>query len=303
MGKELIVFGVALLLSGCGGYFDQHPPNVRPEADAVATVLARQRPVVSAQSGPVTTSRGAATRPQVVENVAASPSASLQVHSAPPPQPTPAVAMQPVPQTARLLAPAPAPQRLLPPASSRTPEGPPAAPKKAPTNPVPAVPAFSTPPANAGIARPAPVVTPAETAAVAPIVAPSRPRLQAEPAPLPQTAPMAAKIHDQSVPEENTENPSAPVEVHSRVTVQPAPAVVMQPVPETLPVPAASPPPVAPAAALAPSVPDARCEAVAKQRADDAGANGLDRETQEIVRRGAYVDCLAWYREHPAPLP
>jgi hypothetical protein len=338
MGKDLIVLGAALLLSGCGGYFDQHPQNVRPESEAVATVLARQRPVVSTQAGPVTESPRVATQSQVAETVlppavppapqravapvrstppeapaamtlppksaaavafppspAAPPARTITsvpdavpftrreapatVESEPAPQPAsavairpsepvPAVAMHPVPKAQPVFVPALPPQRLVPP-----------------------------PPANPGVARPAPVATPAETAAVAP----SPPTLPAESAPLstPQTAPT---VQGQQVSQENSESP--PSEVHSPVPVQPAaPAVVMQPVPEMLPVAAASPPPAAPAAASAPPAPDARCEAVAKQRADDAGANGLDRETQEIVRGGAYADCLAWYRAHPSAVP
>ncbi|HEY3778244.1 MAG TPA: hypothetical protein VGL35_09310 [Rhizomicrobium sp.] len=39
---------------------------------------------------------------------------------------------------------------------------------------------------------------------------------------------------------------------------------------------------------------------IARQRAEDAGAAGLDGDTQAIVREGAYEDCMAWTRAHPA---
>jgi hypothetical protein len=66
--------------------------------------------------------------------------------------------------------------------------------------------------------------------------------------------------------------------------------------------PVVTSPPEPPAVALAAPVPpvsNARCEAVARQRTEDAAASGLDRETQEIVRRGAYADCAAWDAAHP----
>src|SRR5437868_10082868 len=89
MGKELVVLlGTTLLLSGCNGYFDRHPANVRPESEAVATVLAHQRPVVSAVSGPVT----AAPAPpaQVSEAVLPAPAAVTPKRVvAPPPVGTP----------------------------------------------------------------------------------------------------------------------------------------------------------------------------------------------------------------------
>ncbi|HEX3430663.1 MAG TPA: hypothetical protein VHT03_07235 [Rhizomicrobium sp.] len=65
----------------------------------------------------------------------------------------------------------------------------------------------------------------------------------------------------------------------------------MQAVPET--------PAVTSAPAAVPAG-DAHCTAIARQRAEDTAAAGLDRETQEIVRRGAYADCLAWSTAHPA---
>jgi hypothetical protein len=44
---------------------------------------------------------------------------------------------------------------------------------------------------------------------------------------------------------------------------------------------------------------ETHCLAVAKQRADDAAANGLDRDTQKIVRDGTYAKCMAWQTAHP----
>jgi hypothetical protein len=42
------------------------------------------------------------------------------------------------------------------------------------------------------------------------------------------------------------------------------------------------------------------CLAVAKQRADDAAANGLDRDTQRVVHDGTYSRCMTWQAAHPA---
>jgi hypothetical protein len=41
------------------------------------------------------------------------------------------------------------------------------------------------------------------------------------------------------------------------------------------------------------------CLAVAKQRAEDAAANGLDGPTQKVVRDGSYTDCMNWQAAHP----
>jgi hypothetical protein len=39
--------------------------------------------------------------------------------------------------------------------------------------------------------------------------------------------------------------------------------------------------------------------AVAKQRAEDAAANGLDGPTQKVVHDGSYTDCMNWQAAHP----
>jgi hypothetical protein len=43
----------------------------------------------------------------------------------------------------------------------------------------------------------------------------------------------------------------------------------------------------------------AHCLSVAKQRADDAAANGLDSATQQVVRDGTYANCMQWQAAHP----
>src|SRR5438552_2060006 len=48
MRKVLVLAGVALVLAGCGEYFDRHPANIRPESEAAAAVLA-YRPSASAR--------------------------------------------------------------------------------------------------------------------------------------------------------------------------------------------------------------------------------------------------------------
>ncbi|HTT84324.1 MAG TPA: hypothetical protein VMF67_12660 [Rhizomicrobium sp.] len=40
--------------------------------------------------------------------------------------------------------------------------------------------------------------------------------------------------------------------------------------------------------------------AVAKQRAEDTAASGMDRDTQKIVRDGTYANCMAWQSAHPS---
>jgi len=71
----------------------------------------------------------------------------------------------------------------------------------------------------------------------------------------------------------------------------------MEPVAATPPAPAAMP--AAAVAAPLPPSPDMHCQAVARQHAEDAAASGLDEETQEIVRRGTYANCMAWDVAHP----
>jgi hypothetical protein len=56
-----------------------------------------------------------------------------------------------------------------------------------------------------------------------------------------------------------------------------------------------------PAVSIAAPSADGHCTAVAKQRAADAGAAGLDEDTQAIVRKGTYADCMAWTAAHPSP--
>jgi hypothetical protein len=41
------------------------------------------------------------------------------------------------------------------------------------------------------------------------------------------------------------------------------------------------------------------CLAVAKQRAEDTAANGLDRNTQKVVHDGTYANCMTWQAAHP----
>jgi hypothetical protein len=38
----------------------------------------------------------------------------------------------------------------------------------------------------------------------------------------------------------------------------------------------------------------ARCQAVAKQRASDAGMNGYGEDLQKAIYTGTYQDCLQW---------
>jgi hypothetical protein len=54
----------------------------------------------------------------------------------------------------------------------------------------------------------------------------------------------------------------------------------------------ASPPPVTTEGAPAPE--ELNCSAIARQRADDAIANGYDFDIEESVYRGTRDDCMSW---------
>jgi hypothetical protein len=50
MPRRILLAAAMLTLCGCGGYLDQHPPNVRPESDAVALALGHPPQVADSQS-------------------------------------------------------------------------------------------------------------------------------------------------------------------------------------------------------------------------------------------------------------
>lgn len=128
-----------------------------------------------------------------------------------------------------------------------------------------------------------------------------RAMVQAEP-PFPTTrqpASPASALESQPSSEQAAPNPAFAPKAYLPPPSQEAPAVAMQALPQ---MPAAPAPPPS-AAQPGPAAPQARCEAVGAQRAADAAANGLDHEMQEIVRRGAFTDCVAWDTLHPAPPP
>ena len=325
MGKELVVLGTTLLLSGCGGYFDRHPANVRPESEAVATVLAHQRPAVSALSGPVTAAPAPpaqVTQSELPTPAALAPKRVVASTSGVPSELRPAtpVRMEPAqsvatvavspgapvgrgrgPSATGLPAPAPlAPKRVVAPSSSTPPELPSVTRKKMePANSVAAVAVLPGTPGRTGRVPTASIVTPVPQTAPVTQIEPSRVSApQSEPGLMtaPQPFPPVAAMQSQPVSEE----PEAPVpsRVYSPPLSQPAPVVAKHPVPETAPIVAP-----APLAASSTFASDTHCEAVARQRADDAAASGLDRDTQEIVLRGAFADCVAWDRAHPASPP
>jgi hypothetical protein len=57
--------------------------------------------------------------------------------------------------------------------------------------------------------------------------------------------------------------------------------------------------PVAAQSVSAQPAAESHCLAVAKQRADDAAANGLDKNTRKIVYDGTYANCMTWQTAHP----
>lgn len=189
--------------------------------------------------------------------------------------------------------------------SARVAEGvlPPATPGGRVSSPMRSMPSPPSPPMPPPMSGTTTAVTLPKTASV-PSAETVRPvMVQAEPPPptAQQPPPAPSTIESQPVPDQAAPNPSPPSQAASPPPSQAAPAVAMQAVPQTPAAPdlAASPP----AAQPVPAAPHARCEAVAAQRAADAAANGLDRETQEIVRRGAFTDCVAWDTLHPGAPP
>lgn len=245
MRKKKLMVGAVILLSGCsGGYFDQHPANVGPEAEAVTVVLARHQPGRGAESGlvpSVPTTHVAESLLPVASPVATTTRVASPVRSMPP------ALTPPMPRTmpgttaaAPLSAPVPSGEALRPAMMQ-------------------AVPSFST-------------------------------RAPASPASPTENQPASEHL-----------NPLPASQAYMLPPSEAVPTVAIQAVPQTPAAAALGPPP--PAVQPGPAAPDARCEAVARQRAADAAANGLDRETQEIVRHGAFADCLAWDTTHSAPPP
>src|SRR5205807_2306098 len=170
-----------------------------------------------------------------------------------------------------------------------------------PANSVAAMAISPSAPAVTGRVSSAPIATPVlQTAPVAKSKPPRVSAPQYESAAAPQPSPAVAAIQSQPATQGPEANPPLPSRVYAPPPSQPAPIVAMHPVPETSATPVAVP---GPPAASSTFGSDMHCEAVARQRADDAAASGLDRNTQEIVLRGAFADCVAWDRAHPASMP
>ena len=340
MGKDLVVLlGTTLLLSSCSGYFDRHPANVRPESEAVATVLAHQRPAVGVLSAPVTV--GPAPPAQVTQTELPTPALPVpkrvvaRSSGTPPELPSAtrgstepansvaAMAISPgAPAGTGRVSSAPIATPVLqtaPVAKSKPPRvSAPQYESAAAPQPSPAVAAIQSQPATqikpphvsapqyeSGPIRapqPSPPVAAIQSQPVTQIEPPrvSAPRYEPAPITAPQPSPPIAAIQSQPVSEGPEANPPLPSRVYAPPPSQPAPIVAMHPVPETSATPVAVP---GPPAASSTFGSDMHCEAVARQRADDAAASGLDRNTQEIVLRGAFADCVAWDRAHPASMP
>jgi len=83
--------------------------------------------------------------------------------------------------------------------------------------------------------------------------------------------------------------------------VQAPPAPIPQsPLVEAPPAPVPSPPPMQPASASPPPIPlvNTHCQAVARQRAADARANGYSFEMEDLIYDGTYKDCVQWDSRH-----
>ncbi len=240
MPRTLAIAMLALTLAGCG-YFAEHPANVRPESEAVATVLGTPPP----------------------PNAQASPQETAEIRA-------PAVA------TAR------PPQPVTPPPAAAPPQ--PAAPVVAPPPPPPPPPAVVA--ARAPIAPAQPVTQEAipqlpQTAPAAADVAPPPPPAPAIAVAPPETPPASAAVPENAPAPAVTETQTTQTRV---LVVRSAAAPVVAATPET--------PAAIPSAAE-------HCESVAKQRAADAGAAGMDDDMQAVVRKGTYADCIAWDTTHP----
>lgn len=141
------------------------------------------------------------------------------------------------------------------------------APVIAPPPPPSPAPVAQIPPSAEPVAPSAPVVPPLPASAVA-VALPEAPAASAATS---QSAPPAVVVQSQTTTE-------------TRVAVRPSP-----------------PPNSANASELPAAAPPAtdHCTAVAKQRADDARAAGMDDDTLAIIRHGTYADCMAWATSHP----
>ena len=147
MSKRVLLAAAAVALSGCGGYFDQHPANVRPEGEAVVAALKAPNHIVVAQAR-----IPAAETEQTTTPVA--PSLPVQESTLAPPKPAP----EPPPPMA---APPPKPVE----------QSEPAQPAVAEVAPPPPVPLYEAPAPT--VVRPAPPPAPvAPPPPVAPSVAP-----------------------------------------------------------------------------------------------------------------------------------
>jgi hypothetical protein len=138
---------LALALAGCGGYFDQHPANVRPEGEAVAAILGApaHTPVVQPEVVPLAPPAPPAPAEQNI------PAAPVVRASAPPPAP---VEPPSVPPSAPMIVAAPEnPSPSAPPMPM--PEPPPQ------TEPAPAVVVSNPPPPPSQTAEAQPAITPA----------------------------------------------------------------------------------------------------------------------------------------------
>src|SRR5690242_1260028 len=249
MGKELVVLlGTTLLLSSCGGYFDRHPANVRPESEAVATVLAHQRPVVSALSGPVTAAPAAPAQVTEAELPAPAPLPPKHVVTpsggTPPELPSPTrESMQPAksvtavagspgapaatgraPSVNGLPAPAPlAPKRVVARSSGTPPElASTARESTGSTNSVAAAAVSPGAPASTGRVSSAPVATPVVRAAPVTQVKPppiSAPQHETGPITATQPSPTVAAIQSRPVTQIEPPHVSAPQYKTGPITV------------------------------------------------------------------------------------
>jgi hypothetical protein len=103
---------------------------------------------------------------------------------------------------------------------------------------------------------------------------------------------------DGKVSEAPAERPS-PAPPAPLVEAPPAP-MPQSPLVQAPPAQFPSPPPMQPASAGPPPIPlvNTHCQAVARQRAADARANGYSFEMEDLIYDGTYKDCVQWDSRH-----
>ena len=307
MIRQCVSATAAFILLGCGvpDFFDQHPPNVR---DAWAKTRDN-------------TNDDADTRP-------AQPAApAVAVASLPPPDtagqasaqspPSPGVAAQPgqsalakqdaltIMQLASVSATGIAPPGVVTVSAPSTPLEPVTAPtiSQEPVAATEAAPAENgTNPAPPPPAPAAQAIEPTASSATRQVSAEKTPEDAPSPPPAPSTT--VASVAPTSLPAASVTQEAESARIAAPSSPSPAATPAATPAaPVAAAPPAATPSRTEVAAVTAKDAGihdtrNAHCQSVAQARADDASANGVDRDLQKAVYDGTYANCVAWATTH-----